>query len=314
MWRQILQKLFIVLSLWQHHRSQSAITWPGFERRPNCHTSDMPKPISSRQSSCSAKRQLDEKVGQMFQVSLSALITKMCRARALPTKRACVPFSRMVSVPKSTSLCKLNKIIFALPSTLTPSPGNKGLMLQQALQPQKTSTAGMKRRDRAGAFGKVCFVAAYHLWTVYFIFSALVCMFMCMSACCLYSTVNGCLTVCVYMWSSHAKALAHVCVRITVYYCTLCVCVRACVCVSVCVWKQRGQELREWQRVCGGQKLELSDLVSESPASQLSLRLWQPPRPLAPPPAPFEDGYPGNWKLFSKKDNRGEKSKDTAEK
>lgn len=45
---------------------------------------------------------------------------------------------------KVNTLCKLNKIIFALPSTLTSSPGNKSLMLQPALQPQKTSGAGMK--------------------------------------------------------------------------------------------------------------------------------------------------------------------------
>lgn len=45
---------------------------------------------------------------------------------------------------KVNTLCKLNKIIFALPSTLTSSPGNKSSMLQPALQPQRTSGAGMK--------------------------------------------------------------------------------------------------------------------------------------------------------------------------
>lgn len=33
---------------------------------------------------------------------------------------------------------------------------------------------------------------------------------------------------------------------------------------------------------------------------------------LSPPPVPFEGSYPGNWKLFSNKDKRREKSTDTA--
>lgn len=45
---------------------------------------------------------------------------------------------------KVNTLCKLNKIIFALPSTLTSSPGNKSVMLQPMLQPQRTFGAGMK--------------------------------------------------------------------------------------------------------------------------------------------------------------------------
>lgn len=45
---------------------------------------------------------------------------------------------------KVNTLCKLNKIIFALPSTLTSSPGNKSLMLQAMPQPQTASGAGIK--------------------------------------------------------------------------------------------------------------------------------------------------------------------------
>lgn len=36
------------------------------------------------------------------------------------------------------------------------------------------------------------------------------------------------------------------------------------------------------------------------------------PLGLSPPPVPFEGSYPGNWKLFSNKDKRREKSTDTA--
>lgn len=45
---------------------------------------------------------------------------------------------------KVNTLCKLNTIIFALPSALTSSPGNKSLMLQLVPQPEKTSGCGMK--------------------------------------------------------------------------------------------------------------------------------------------------------------------------
>lgn len=45
---------------------------------------------------------------------------------------------------KVNTLCKLNTIIFALPSALTSSPGNKSLMLQLVPQPEKISGCGMK--------------------------------------------------------------------------------------------------------------------------------------------------------------------------
>lgn len=52
--------------------------------------------------------------------------------------------------------------------------------------------------------------------------------------------------------------------------------------LCVCVRKQRGEQLGEWQCVCGGQKLKPSDLDSGSPASQLSPSLWHPTQPPAP--------------------------------
>jgi len=112
MWCQKLQKLFKVWRLWQHHKRQSTITWPSFEDEPRHHPTDELKPIWSQWATCSSKRQLDEKVGQMFQVCLSALITKMCWARKLPMRRFCTPSNRMVSLPKSTHY--VNWIRFSL--------------------------------------------------------------------------------------------------------------------------------------------------------------------------------------------------------
>lgn len=79
--------------------------------------------------------------------------------------------------------------------------------------------------------------------------------------------------------------------------------------VCLCVCKQQGQELREWQCVSGGQKSEPSDLllgVSCLPAVTEPLASLLAPRLL---PVPFDDSYPGNWKLFSKKDKRWVKDK-----
>lgn len=95
-----------------------------------------------------------------------------------------------------------------------------------------------------------------------------------------------------------------------------CACVSMCVCVCpcLCVYKSsRGRSSENVSVSAPGRNSNPLICLTESPASQLSLCLWHPTQPLAPPPAPFEDSYPGNWKLFSKRrQERGERSADTA--
>lgn len=112
---------------------------------------------------------------------------------------------------KVNTLCKLNKIIFALPSTLTSSPGNKSSMLQPTLQPQKTSGAGMKGTKsgqvllRKFAVKIALNFASHELLTfcLHVVFSVLFCM--CVSACWLRSLVATlcfvCVTVCLWFCS-----------------------------------------------------------------------------------------------------------------
>lgn len=87
-----------------------------------------------------------------------------------------------------------------------------------------------------------------------------------------------------------------------------------CVCACLCVYKSsRGRSSENVSVSAPGRNSNPLICLTESPASQLSLCLWHPTQPLAPPPAPFEDSYPGNWKLFSKRrQERGERSADTA--
>ena len=173
-------------------------------------------------------------------------------------KRSRAPSSRVVSVPKSTHYVNWIRLFFALPSTLTSSPGNNSAVLQQALQPHKTSEGQVLLTTSAEKFVQL-----------------------------------------------HEK-------NQSVLFCTLYICVILCVCVCVCVCSSRGRSSENDSVSVAGRNSNPLISFSESPASQLSLCLWHPTRPLAPPPAPFEGGYPGNWKLFSKKDKRGETSADTA--
>lgn len=90
----------------------------GFEGKPSRSPADKLKPILSQWAKCSTRRRLDEKVGQMFQVGLSALITKMCWARELPMKRSCVPSSWRVSVTKSTHYVNWIRLFSLFPQHL----------------------------------------------------------------------------------------------------------------------------------------------------------------------------------------------------
>ena len=150
-------------------------------------------------------------------------------------KRSRAPSSRVVSVPKSTHYVNWIRLFFALPSTLTSSPGNNSAVLQQALQPHKTSEGQVLLTTSAEKFIQL-------------------------------HEKNQSVLFC------------------TLYICViLCVCVCVILCVCVCV-QQQGQELREWQRVCGGQKLEPSDLVlrvSCLPAVTVPLASYSASRPPA---------------------------------
>ena len=171
-------------------------------------------------------------------------------------KRSRAPSSRVVSVPKSTHYVNWIRLFFALPSTLTSSPGNNSAVLQQALQPHKTSE------------GQVLLTTSHKV-------------------------------------HSASREESECFILYIVYMCDS-------VCVCVCVCSSRGRSSENDSVSVAGRNSNPLISFSESPASQLSLCLWHPTRPLAPPPAPFEGGYPGNWKLFSKKDKRGETSADTA--
>lgn len=157
----------------------------------------------------------------MFQVCLSAIISKMCWEPELPKKTFCFSSKQRDSCSKVNTLCKLKRDYFSL----FPSHLHHHLEIKAWCRNQRR---GLRRphlpRWRAQSQGR-CF------WKR--LSSRLLC-------------GNFFLT---FVW--------------------------------VHVWKQQGQKLGEWQCVCGNQKLKLSDLCSETPASQLSLCLWHPTWPLA---------------------------------
>ena len=98
-------------------------------------------------------------------------------------KRSRAPSSRVVSVPKSTHYVNWIRLFFALPSTLTSSPGNNSAVLQQALQPHKTSEGQVllttsHKVHSASREESECFI----LYIVYMCDSVCVCVCVCVCA------------------------------------------------------------------------------------------------------------------------------------
>lgn len=205
----------------------------------------------------------------------------MCRGGELPVKRSGLPFSTIVSLPKSThyeNWTGLPKFCSPLKTEITTWEYKLDVATRKL---QMSCGAGMKGRC-------VCEVKKNKQTVKLSLFH------------------NKHKTPCFF-----PRVFQRVCCKSAL----CCMCTFVCsTTFCVCVWKQQDQELREWQRVCGGQKLKPSDLilgVSCLPAVTVPLASYSAS---CPPPAPFEDSYPGNWKLFSKEDKRGEKSTDSGKK
>lgn len=119
---------------------------------------------------------------------------------------------------KVNTLCKLNPIIFALPSALTSSPGNKSLMLQLVPQPGKTSGCGMKGVESGQVLlGKFaicelstsnCLCSHVLVSAAYLLWSAQVCiLFVCFLQ---FSTYYFCICMCVNVRVFRLWLLVHV--------------------------------------------------------------------------------------------------------
>lgn len=236
----------------------------------------------------------------MFQVCLSALITKMCWVRVLPMKRFCVPSSRKVSVPKSTHYANWIRLFSLFPQRLHHHLGIKAWCCNLC---RRSLAAGWRvsSQGRCSWESLLCVsfqqttVFAHIFWCCIFAMECigmhLVCLFFLQ-----FATYYFCICMCL-----NASVL------VTFSPVVACACV-TCVCVS------------ESSRGRSSKNDSVSVAVRNSNPLISSQSLLPPschcasgiPLGLSPPPVPFEGSYPGNWKLFSNKDKRREKSTDTA--
>lgn len=212
----------------------------------------------------------------MFQVCLSALITKMCWVRVLPMKRFCVPSSRKVSVPKSTHYANWIRLFSLFPQRLHHHLEIKAWCCNLCRSLRRSLAAGWRVSSQGRCSWESLLCVSFQQTTVFahmYLFQLHICYGVHRYAPCLFVcffTILNVLFLHLHVFKCECFGNSFAC---------------GCLCMChmrVCVWKQQAQELKEWQRVCGGQKLKPSDLVSESPASQLSLCLWHPARPLTP--------------------------------
>lgn len=239
----------------------------------------------------------------MFQVCLSALITKMCWVRVLPMKRFCVPSSRKVSVPKSTHYANWIRLFSLFPQCLHHHLGIKAWCCNLCRSLRRSLAAGWRVSSQGRCSWESLLCVSFQQTTVFahifwcWIFAMecigmhLVCLFFLQ-----FSTYYFCICMCL-----NASVL------VTFSPVVACACV-TCVCVSE---SSRG---RSWKNDSVSVAVRNSNpLISSQSLLPPSCHCASGiPLGLSPPPVPFEGSYPGNWKLFSNKDKRREKSTDTA--
>lgn len=190
----------------------------------------------------------------MFQVCLSALITKMCWVRVLPMKRFCVPSSRKVSVPKSTHYANWIRLFSLFPQRLHHHPGIKAWCCNLCRSLRRSLAAGWRvsSQGRCTWESLLCVsfqqttVFAHIFWCCIFAMECigmhLVCLFFLQ-----FSTYYFCICMCLNasVLVTFSSVVACACVT------CVCVCLKAAGAgaqrMTACLWRSETQTL--WSRL-----------------------------------------------------------------
>lgn len=241
----------------------------------------------------------------MFQVCLSALITKMCWVRVLPMKRFCVPSSRKVSVPKSTHYANWIRLFSLFPQRLHHHLGIKAWCCNLCRSLRRSMAAGWRVSSQGRCSWESLLCVSFQQTTVFahmYLFQLHIC----------YGVHRY--APCLFVFFAILNVLF---LHLHVFKCECFGNFFACGCLCMCHMRVC---VSESSRGRSSKNDSVSVAVRNSNPLISSQSLLPPschcasgiPLGLSPPPVPFEGSYPGNWKLFSNKDKRREKSTDTA--